>query len=87
LINEVSIEVAGRVVEERAVTGVSPAARLQHGPNPYYRSRFARISAVLQMKVRDYFVQGRRGWVCLHEKGGKEHEVPSHHNLVRHLDE
>jgi site-specific recombinase XerD len=42
---------------------------------------FARINAVLGMKVCDYFVQGRRGWVRLHEKGGKEHEVPCHHNL------
>jgi hypothetical protein len=41
---------------------------------------FARVNAVLEMKVRDYFVQGRRGWVRLHEKGGKEHEVPCHHN-------
>jgi integrase/recombinase XerD len=48
---------------------------------------FARINAVLQMKVRDYFVQGRRGWVRLHEKGGKEHEVPCHHNLELYLDE
>ena len=48
---------------------------------------FARINAVLQMKVRDYFVQGRRGWVRLHEKGGKEHEVPCHHNLEQLLDE
>jgi integrase/recombinase XerD len=48
---------------------------------------FARVGAVLQMKVRDYFVQGRRGWVRLHEKGGKEHEVPCHHNLERYLDE
>ena len=48
---------------------------------------FARINAVLQMKVRDYFVQGRRGWVRLHEKGGKEHEVPCHHNLEQYLDE
>ena len=47
---------------------------------------FARINAVLQMKVRDYFVQGRRGWVRLHEKGGKEHEVPCHHNLEELLD-
>jgi len=39
------------------------------------------------MKVRDYFVQGRRGWVRLHEKGGKEHEVPCHHNLEKYLDE
>ena len=37
---------------------------------------FARVGAVLQMKVADYFVQGRRGWVRLHEKGGKEHEFP-----------
>jgi site-specific recombinase XerD len=48
---------------------------------------FARINAVLQMKVRDYFVQGRRGWVRLHEKGGKEHELPCNHNLERYLDE
>jgi predicted permease len=48
---------------------------------------FARINAVLQMTVRDYFVQGRRGWVRLHEKGGKEHEVPCHHNLEQLLDE
>lgn len=48
---------------------------------------FARVNAVLQMKVRDYFVQGRRGWVRLHEKGGKEHELPCHHNLELYLDE
>jgi integrase/recombinase XerD len=39
------------------------------------------------MKVSDYFVQGRRGWVRLHEKGGEEHEVPRHHNLELYLDE
>ena len=48
---------------------------------------FARVNAVLQMNVRDYFVQGRRGWVRLHEKGGKEHEVPCHHNLAQLLDD
>jgi site-specific recombinase XerD len=48
---------------------------------------FARINAVLEMKVRDYFVQGQRGWVRLHEKGGKEHEVPCHHNLETYLHE
>ena len=48
---------------------------------------FARINAVLQMKVADYFIQGRRGWVRLHEKGGKEHEVPCNHNLELYLDE
>jgi site-specific recombinase XerD len=48
---------------------------------------FARVNAATRMKVRDYFIQGRRGWVRLHEKGGKEHEVPCHHSLERFLDE
>lgn len=48
---------------------------------------FARVSAVLGMKVKDYYTQGRRGWVRLHEKGGKEHEVPCHHTLEQYLDE
>ena len=46
---------------------------------------FARVNAVLKMKVSDFFVQGRRGWVRLHEKGGKEHDVPCHHNLEHFL--
>jgi integrase len=29
---------------------------------------FARVNAVLGMKVKDYFIQGRRGWVRLHGK-------------------
>jgi integrase/recombinase XerD len=48
---------------------------------------FARVGAAVAMKVEDYFVQGRRGWVRLHEKGGKEHEMPTHHNLDRYLEE
>ena len=32
---------------------------------------FARVGAVIRMKVGDYYVQGRRGWLRLHEKGGK----------------
>jgi integrase/recombinase XerD len=48
---------------------------------------FAPVNAVITMKVKDYFTQGRRGWVRLHEKGGKEHEVPCHHSLEKLLDE
>jgi integrase len=48
---------------------------------------FARVGAAVAMRVEDYFVQGRRGWVRLHEKGGKEHEMPTHHNLDRYLEE
>lgn len=48
---------------------------------------FARVGAALKMRVEDYFVQGRRGWVRLHEKGGKLHSLPCHHNLEAWLDE
>jgi integrase/recombinase XerD len=48
---------------------------------------FARVGAVIGMRVEDFFVQGRRGWVRLHEKGGKEHEMPTHHNLDSYLEE
>ena len=41
---------------------------------------FARVSAVVGMNVEDFFPQGRRMWFRLHEKGGKHHEVPAHHN-------
>ena len=36
---------------------------------------FARVGAVVTMKVEDYYVQKRRGWVRLHEKGGKVNEL------------
>lgn len=48
---------------------------------------FARVGAAVSMRVEDFFVQGRRGWVRLHEKGGKEHEMPTHHNLDHYLEE
>jgi site-specific recombinase XerD len=48
---------------------------------------FARVGAAVSMRVEDFYVQGRRGWVRLHEKGGKEHEMPAHHNLDRYLEE
>lgn len=47
---------------------------------------FARVGAVLQMNVGDYFTQGRRAWVRLHEKGGKEHEAPCVSKLESYLD-
>ena len=47
---------------------------------------FARISAALSMRVEDYFPQGKRWWLRLHEKGGKYHEMPAHHTLEEYLD-
>jgi integrase len=46
---------------------------------------FARIGAAIAMKVEDVYVQNRRLWVRLHEKGGKRHEMPCHHNLEAYL--
>ena len=47
---------------------------------------FARISAVLGMKMGDYYANGKRYWFRLHEKGGKFHEVPVHHKAEEALD-
>ena len=47
---------------------------------------FARISASVAMRVEDYYPEGKRWWVRLHEKGGKEHAMPAHHNLEAWMD-
>src|SRR5258706_3452072 len=47
---------------------------------------FARVGAAVDMRVEDYYSQGKRWWVRLHEKGGKRHEMPSHHTLEAYLD-
>src|SRR4028119_289762 len=47
---------------------------------------FARVSAVTRMRVEDYYQNGKRWWFRLHEKGGKRHEVPAHHNAEAYLD-
>ena len=46
---------------------------------------FGRIGAALAMRVEDVFVQNRRLWVRLREKGGKRHEMPCHHSLDEYL--
>lgn len=46
---------------------------------------FGRIGAVLQMRVEDVYSQHRRLWVRLHEKGGKLHDMPCHHELEEWL--
>jgi site-specific recombinase XerD len=42
---------------------------------------FARIGAVIALKVEDVYSQQRRLWLRLAEKGGKRTEVPCHHAL------
>jgi len=47
---------------------------------------FARVSAVIGMRVEDYYPNGKRWWFRLHEKGGKFHEVPAHHKAEEFMD-
>ena len=37
------------------------------------------------MKGEDYYQNSKRWWLRLHEKGGKYHEVPAHHNAEAYL--
>jgi integrase/recombinase XerD len=48
---------------------------------------FARVGAVIKLKVRDYFFQGGRKWLRLHEKAGRVDAIPCHHVLEQYLDE
>jgi site-specific recombinase XerC len=48
---------------------------------------FARISAVFSLKRQDFYYQGSRRWLRFHEKGGKEHEMPAHHEIEETIDE
>jgi integrase/recombinase XerD len=47
---------------------------------------FARVGAMVAMRVEDYYQNGKRWWFRLHEKGGKRHEVPAHHNAEAYVD-
>ena len=47
---------------------------------------FARVGAVVGMRVEDYFAEGKRWSFRLHEKGGKLHNVPAHHCAEEYVD-
>ncbi len=46
---------------------------------------FARVGATLKMNVEDVHLNGHRYWIRLHEKGGRYHEMPLHHNAEAYL--
>jgi site-specific recombinase XerD len=48
---------------------------------------FARVSAAVNMNVKDVYRKQESLWVRLHEKGGKHHEMPCQHNLKDWLRE
>ncbi len=47
---------------------------------------FARVGAAVRLNMEDVYIQGKRTWVRLHEKGGKVHEMPTHHELDEYLE-
>jgi len=47
---------------------------------------FARVEAVVSLRVKDYAPLGRRSVLHLSEKGGKERELPVQHKLEQYLD-
>jgi site-specific recombinase XerD len=47
---------------------------------------FSRVGALVGMRVRDYYSQGRRAWFILQEKGGRHHRVPAHHKAAEAVD-
>jgi site-specific recombinase XerD len=48
---------------------------------------FARIGAVVNLKVEDYYPSGKRFLLRFKEKVGKEKELPVHHKLEELLDQ
>ena len=48
---------------------------------------FGRVGAVIAMDVEDYRISNHQRSFLLHEKGGKEHQVPAHHKLIEYLGE
>jgi len=68
-----------------SIDGTTPAGLRDRALIALMVFSFARIGAAVQMTVADVFVQNRRLWVHLHEKGSKRHEMPCHHALEEYL--
>lgn len=83
LINSIKLTAIDKVtgVETTDVVGLRDRALI--GAMVY---SFARVGAVVKMDVTDYWQNGKRWWLRLHEKGGKHHEVPCHHSAEEYLD-
>ncbi len=47
---------------------------------------FARVEAAVTLRVKDFYPLGRRSYLRLDEKGGKQREIPCHHQLEEYLD-
>ena len=48
--------------------------------------RFTRVGSIVQLKLADYYSNGKRWWLRLQEKGGKFYGVPTHNKAQEYLD-
>lgn len=68
----------------------TPAGRREASRHPPTLTTFRIADAVpraaISMRVDDYYPSGKRWSFRLHEKGGKRHEVPAHHNAETYVD-
>ena len=47
---------------------------------------FARVSAVVNLRMKDYQRHGAKAWLALDEKGGKHNRVPAHHQAIEYIE-
>ena len=47
---------------------------------------WVRVTACVKLDVGDYYHIGRASFLRFKEKGGKEHQIPAHHQAVAYLD-
>ena len=59
-------------------------AQLRRGLGQQFRQALPLV--MVAMTVMDYYVQWKRSWLRLHEKGGKQHEMPAHHTPQECMD-
>jgi integrase len=52
----------------------------------WLQSSESKRSSPSRAHCNTYYANGKRWWLRLHEKGGKRHEMPAHHNLEAYLD-
>ena len=64
-----------------------PSPDLQSPDVVEHRHRGGCSPAGVAAARRPVFRQGSRGWLRLHEKGGKRHDVPAHHRAAEALDD
>jgi integrase/recombinase XerD len=82
---DMTLDAEGRMVEKEAADFTLAELR-DRALIAVLAYSFARISAALGMNVGDYYRQGQRHSLRLHEKGGKHHEVPCHRMARAYLD-